>query len=163
MIVKEITYLNFDGVEVTKEARFHAYKSVLLEITSRIEKLTNIEDMDVAFPILKNILVETYGELRGDLFVQSDEVKDKLRYTNMLDELVFNLLSDPQELVDFMVGMMPNEVTKALNDGTGGVTLESLYALVDDMDKEAGDIDETNVDGQESGTIRREHESNNQS
>lgn len=144
MIKKTITYENFDGELITHEAWFHAYKTVLIEITEKIEQLTETEQQDKAFQIMKDILVKTYGQRVGELFVQTEEVVDMLRYTNMLDQLVLDLISSPTEMVNFMVGIMPADVNKNLRTTPEGIkTINDVTAKMNelyDLDEEQADV-----------------------
>ena len=133
MITRKITYTDFNDVEVTKDATFHASKTDLLILTTKIEKLQDTEDMSIAFPILKDILITSYGERRGDLFVQTDEVKDQLRFTPMLDELVFDLLKDPKGMVKFIVGLLPKDISRQLHSTKEGTeALAEVNKAIDD-------------------------------
>lgn len=133
MIKRTIKYINFDGEKVSEEATFHASKTDLLIITTDIEKLQETDDMALAFPILKNILVNSYGVRKGELFVQDEATKDRLRYTPMLDSIIFDLLRNPKDMVKFIVGLLPNDISKQLHTTKEGVAaLEEVNKAIDD-------------------------------
>lgn len=117
MLVKKITYTDYDGNTHTEEFRFNLSKAELVELEhsekegydkllKRIVDEQNNKELIKAF---KEIILLAYGEKSADgkRFVKSKELSDAFAQTEAYSELFMELVSDSDKASAFVNGIMP--------------------------------------------------------
>jgi hypothetical protein len=91
--------------------------------------------------LFKTLLKKSYGERKGDKFIQTDALSDEFIMSQAFDQLLQLMLSDPDEASRFVNGIMPREVMELANGDlanaakpTQTVNLPKSAILVADID-----------------------------
>lgn len=126
MLVKEITYTDFNGEERTEKFYFNMTKTELAELDIEtggvlVQKLTRmLEKQDVAgiAKFFKDIIVKAYGEKSDDgrFFYKGEnhEVGKKFTFSPAFDKMFVELLSDStgEEYKNFLMGIVPSDIAE---------------------------------------------------
>lgn len=128
MIKKTVTCTDFDGNEYTEDYFFHLTKGDLIDWTTEdgglVDKITNIANEDdplKIIPIMKKILIRSYGVKTPDGrgFVKDPEVVKNFQYTEAFSELYTELSTNADKAVEFIEGILPKfdaETQKKLDE-----------------------------------------------
>lgn len=117
MVKRNVTYVNFDNVEVTDALYFNLTEAELLDIELRyggdvskqLELLKDRKDIKGQFDIVKDIIVTGYGEKNADgRFIKNRDIRDSFVATGAFSQLLVDLLSNENALADFLRAMAPN-------------------------------------------------------
>lgn len=140
MYRKKITYTNFNGEVVEKEFYFNLTPAEVTEmdlseeggLEARIKKIINERDTTKIYPMLKNIVLMSYGvrSLDGDRFEKSEAMSEEFSHTNAFSDLMMSFFEDIQNAVDFMNGISPknsksyySKTTSAIQENVNKPTL----------------------------------------
>jgi hypothetical protein len=119
MVKRNVTYVNFDNVEVTDALYFNLTEAELLDIELRyggdvskqLELLKDRKDIKGQFDIVKDIIVTGYGEKNSDgRFIKNRDIRDSFVATGAFSQLLVDLLSNENALADFLRAMAPNSL-----------------------------------------------------
>lgn len=130
MYIKEITFTNFNDEEITRKYYFYLSKSDIktwnLEknggFLGRLERIQNTLDGAEIAEFIEELLSKSYGEKSDDgmRFMKEDNNGRSLykmfKETNAYDVLYNELTSDDKAAADFINGVLPKDVTKAMNE-----------------------------------------------
>lgn len=126
MLRRDITYTNFDGVEVTDTLYFNLSKSELIlwqtsengGLAEKLQKMLNQKDGKLIMQTFYDILLKSYGEKSADgrRFIKSDELSKAFSETPAFDILFSELLSDPEKALLFVRQVMPPEFQAQLDN-----------------------------------------------
>lgn len=137
MYKKTLTFVNYDGKEITQDLYFHLNQTDLIKITAKYAKgikdpkdvnlnkvsqdILSQGDWPKVVSLLEDVILRSYGERSydGDLFIKSKEVRDKFEYSVAYAEMFELLLSDNNEMQAFMSKV----VEKTSSDSTVTATL----------------------------------------
>lgn len=137
MYKKTLTFVNYDGKEITQDLYFHLNQTDLIKITAKYAKgikdpkdvnlnkvsqdILSQGDWPKVVSLLEDVILGSYGErsYNGDLFIKSKEVRDKFEYSVAYAEMFELLLSDNNEMQAFMSKV----VEKTSSDSTVTATL----------------------------------------
>lgn len=125
MLVKKIKYKDFKGVEREDEFYFNMSKAEVLKwLTTNgnytldrvLEKLIKTENVRNLVDEFDYLITESYGEvsLDGIQFMKSPEIKAKFVQSNAYSELFMELVSDAKKAAEFFNGIMPDDLTEAI-------------------------------------------------
>jgi hypothetical protein len=118
MLKKPIQYENLDGENVMKEFHFGLTKAELIEIQANkitadteglddyLNKIVKARSGKEIMAAIKEIIMMTVGERRGDLFVKNDEIRDQFMFSGAYSVL-FEELLEPDKLSEFVKGIVP--------------------------------------------------------
>lgn len=116
MIIKKITYTDYDGNQRTEEFRFNLSKAELIEMelseTGGMEKMLKRiiaeQDTKKIMEIVKAIILKSYGKKSDDgrMFVKSEELSREFSQTEAYSELLIELMSDENAASAFMNGLV---------------------------------------------------------
>ena len=116
MIIKKITYTDYDGNQRTEEFRFNLSKAELIEMelseTGGMEKMLKRiiaeQDTKKIMEIVKAIILKSYGKKSDDgrRFVKSPELSEEFSQTEAYSELLIELMSDENAASAFMNGLV---------------------------------------------------------
>lgn len=118
MLVKNITFTDFNGIERTEEFRFNISKSELAEmefsvdggLENFIKKITQKIDAPEIMAMFKKIILMAYGEKSDDgrRFIKSEELSIAFSQTPAYDELFIELMSDSEKAANFINEVLPD-------------------------------------------------------
>lgn len=124
MLKKTVTFEDFNGDQQTDTLYFNLTKTEmmdLLELQPRLQKFLNLkgsslnqEDTLEFFDIIKKLIKLSYGERSADgkHFRKSDEIFSNFESSAMYDAFTFNFIENPDQALEFMLGILP----KGLDD-----------------------------------------------
>lgn len=117
MLIKPITYTDYDGETRTENFHFNLTKAELAELNlttegglqNVIRNIINSKDVPEITKWFKKIITMSYGQKSADgrRFIKSQELTDEFLQTEAYSELFINLLSDEKEATDFIDGILP--------------------------------------------------------
>lgn len=130
MVKKTITYVNpFTEKEVTEDHYFHISKADLVEMEmeehgatyekdgktltgmqAHLQRIIDTEDGRAVLKEFKAILRRAYGKKIGDRFVKNAEIWEEFESSEAYSELVFQLLTNPEELGQFINSVVPGNI-----------------------------------------------------
>lgn len=116
MIKKTVKYTDFDGVEREEDYYFHLTKGDLIDWTTEdgglVDRIMNIakeDDPMKIIPIMKSILIRSYGVRTpdGKGFIKDPEEIKYFQYTEAFSELYVELSTNADKAVEFIEGILP--------------------------------------------------------
>jgi len=120
MLVKPITYTNFNGQQVTKDFYFNLTKAELAmrELESdgtwseTLAKISASDKGSVVMPEFRKILKWTYGEKSedGESFFKSDEVWARFENSEPYSVLIMELLQNGGYSAEFINAILPPDI-----------------------------------------------------
>lgn len=143
MLTKKITYEDFDGNRITEECQFHLTKSELMKMElseaggmyASLEKIVKENDTPKLVAYFDNFIKASYGKKSedGKRFIKTKEATEEFIQGLAYDELVVELLSNPDEAVAFFQGIIPKELssqidTNAIEEAKARANIASLEA-----------------------------------
>lgn len=125
MIKQELTYEDFDGNEVTESFHFHLSKSKIIELEAEygeegfeasLLKVVEAKDNPTILSEFKKILLMAYGVRSedGKRFEQSPELSASFSQSPAYDELFVKMLQDAEFAGEFINGLVPRNVARAV-------------------------------------------------
>lgn len=125
MFVKEITYKDFNGQELTERFYFHystpeatrmmaKYGGNIEEYAKKLVENNNANDM-IAF--IEDIILSAYGKKSSDgkSFIKRPEFREAFEYSNAYAELFEELLTNEESLQDF-ASQFSNQEVKTISE-----------------------------------------------
>lgn len=123
MLKKTITFKGFDGKEYTEDFYFHLSKADLVMMNIKvtgglefyIDRLTRESDNAKILEIFEEIIEKSYGvKIPGDKsFEKTPQALLAFKSTDAYSELIMELFQNPQAAIDFIRGLMPDDVQAA--------------------------------------------------
>lgn len=132
MVKQKVTYINFDGEEITETIRFNLTKAELMRLEARSEgglsaRLDKIqkamarereetESEEIRDPLLKKeifdffeeVIESSYGIVRNGMFVKDKDATSQFMASEAYSELLLSLLSGGESTAAaFIQGIMP--------------------------------------------------------
>lgn len=117
MLVKTITYTDYNGVSRTEDFYFNLSRPEIIEmeyspdgsLTEMIEKLVSPADTPTIIRLIKDFIIKSYGEksLDGKRLVKSPELATAFSQTEAYTQLFMELVTDSQKASDFINGVLP--------------------------------------------------------
>lgn len=125
MLVKTITYTDFNGNERTEDFYFNLTKAEVVDwITTTqgytydeaLREMVRKNNTKGVMQALREIIRTAYGEKSPDgrRFIKTDEVKSNFMDTEAYSVLFMELLSDSKAALDFCTGIMPADMADAV-------------------------------------------------
>ena len=125
MVKKTVTYLDFDGKEVTKDFYFNLSKMEFRVLDRKIpgglqymiNQIMTEKDEDRLIDLLDILILESYGEKAEDgRFVKEDRFGRRLssffKVSEAWDVLFMNMVRNEKELSEFLTGIVPKDVAE---------------------------------------------------
>lgn len=125
MVKKTVTYPDFEGKEVTKDFYFNLSKMEFRVLDRKIpgglqnmiDQIMKEKDEDRLIDLLDILILESYGEKAEDgRFVKEDRYGRRLssffKISEAWDVLFMNLVSNENELHEFLMGIVPKDVAE---------------------------------------------------
>lgn len=137
MLVKKITYIDFNDEEQTDEFCFNMTEHELAEMTISPEgglevylrELIRSKDPKRISDMVKTLILNAYGEKSQDgrKFRKSPEISKEFEYTAAFSELFMELINDAEKLAYFVVGIIPAKMLNGRDPGS--LVQESLSQI----------------------------------
>lgn len=130
MIKKTITFDTFDGAKKTRDFYFHMNQVEFTKLNSeipggiqhRIEEIIQNEDEDGLLRLIDLLVSRSYGkvdEADGE-FTKIDAngrpLYEKFVNSDAYDKLILELIQGEKPIVSFLIGIMPAEAQKKMNE-----------------------------------------------
>lgn len=126
MYKKTITYKNFDGEEVTEDLFFNLSKaeisksnySVAGGIENLLRKMVNEKNLQTISELFTEFLGRSFGIKSDDgkYFRKSPEIRADFESSAVYDVLYMELLSNAEEAIAFIKGVIPSDFTEGLEN-----------------------------------------------
>ena len=129
MIKKTVKYEDFNGNQVEESYFFHMTKGDLIDwaaeedggLVEKITSMTKEEDSTKIIPIIKKIILKSYGvkSKDGKSFIKRPEDVENFQYTEAFSELYTELSTNADAAVEFIEGILPKfdaETQKAIEE-----------------------------------------------
>ena len=120
MLVKNITYNDYNGVERTEAFRFNLTKAEIMELelgtdggyAEMIQKIIDSKDSPSLMRIFKEFILKAYGEKSDDgrRFVKSEANSKAFSETEAYSQLFMELCTDAKAAADFVNGLVPTDL-----------------------------------------------------
>lgn len=120
MLVKEITFKDYDGNERTETHYFNMEKNELIELEissvggleESVKRIVQARRGKEIMDTFKNIILKSYGEkdLDGVHFNKSEEISNRFYNSKAYDVLFMELVTDDQAAANFINGILPDDV-----------------------------------------------------
>ena len=117
MIVKTITYLDYNKVERTEDFYFNLTKAEVVEmegttsggLSSMIDRLISAIEIPEIIRIFKELILKAYGEKSpdGKRFIKSDALSTSFSQTEAYSQLFMELATDANAASEFINGILP--------------------------------------------------------
>lgn len=127
MLVKKITYTDFNGVERTEDFYFNLTKAEVVEwlttsgnytLDKVMEKLVRSEKVKDVMLIFKDLIYRAYGEksMDGKRFIKNEEIKNEFMESEAYSVLFMEVVSDAKKAAEFLNGIVPADLGKAVDE-----------------------------------------------
>lgn len=122
MLVKKITYTDFDGVERTEEHMFHLTKAEVTKFLTThgdytldklVLQIAKAHDGKTIMDMFEDLIKKAYGKksVDGRRFEKSEEIWNDFYQTEAYSTLFMEIVTDADKAVEFLNGIMPNDLT----------------------------------------------------
>lgn len=124
MLVKPITYTDYNGVERTETFYFNLSQAELIDMqlggkdglySNKLQKMIDNHDAAAIVATIKEFVLKSYGEKTDDgkRFIKSPEISEAFMQTEAYSQLITELLSDDAKSSEFILGIMPQALREA--------------------------------------------------
>lgn len=127
MLAKPITYLNYNGEEVTETFYFNLNQSEIMEMelttgggfANMIQRIVDAKDQGAIFRLFKDIILKAYGEKtpNGKYLYKKDKDGTPLsmafEQTEAYNVLLMELSTDAEKAAAFVNSIVPKEMLNA--------------------------------------------------
>ena len=123
MLVKPITYVDYNGETRTEEFRFNLSRAEVLEMemstpggmTTYLDNLVKAKDVPALVKAWKEIVFKAYGVKSPDgrRFIKSPEISEEFAQTEAYSELFVELTSDSKKAAEFFNAIIPKKQSEA--------------------------------------------------
>ena len=122
MLKKTITYVDFNGDEVSEHFFFHLSKAELVELEmshqgglqEAIRRIVEAEDGKAIIAEFKNIILSSYGQRSADgkRFIKNQTLRDEFESTEAYSTLFMELVTDAEAAAVFVQGVIPHDMAE---------------------------------------------------
>ena len=120
MLIKKITYKDFNGMERTEDFMFHLMESEIAEMelstaggfAESLEKIVQTQNVPEIIKEFKKIILKAYGVKSpdGKRFIKNDKLTEEFSQTNAYSKLFMELATDDKAAAAFINGIIPEEM-----------------------------------------------------
>lgn len=124
MLKKEISYVDFLGVERKETFYFNLTESELTEMelkvsggfASYLKRIVEAKSTPELIEVFKKIIINSYGEISEDgrRFIKSKELSENFSHSAAYDALFMELSTNAEAASDFINGIVPSRISKQL-------------------------------------------------
>lgn len=122
MLKQDITYTNYDGVEVTETYYFNISRSELVQMevhtpggyVNYLQRLIDAKDSSALMDAFLDLVKKAYGVKSDDgkRFVKSPEAVEDFVNSAAYDELFVKFMTDADFASKFALGVLPKDIDK---------------------------------------------------
>lgn len=112
MLIKEITYTDYNGNKRTEKFYFNISKAEIIKMDlqtpggmkEKIETIINRQDIPKVAEMFEEIIMLSYGEKSDDgkYFKKSRELSETFTHTEAYSNLLVELISNPDKAAEFV-------------------------------------------------------------
>lgn len=120
MLKKTIKYTDFNGDQREEVFYFNMSKAELLKEETSLEggfegtvkKIMEGQKGGEMFQLFTDLILNAYGEKSADgkRFEKNQEIRDTFQQSPAFDELITEMLTDPNAAADFVNGIVPKDL-----------------------------------------------------
>ncbi len=120
MLVKDITFKDYDGNERTETHYFNMEKNELIELEissvggleESVKRIIQARRGKEIMDTFKNIILKSYGEkdLDGVHFNKSEELSNRFHHSKAYDALFMELVTDDNAAAEFINKILPDDI-----------------------------------------------------
>jgi hypothetical protein len=120
MLIRPITYENYEGEEVTETFHFHLGRLEIIDLEveqqegfkEMIEKIIATNDRKALVEQFKKIILKTYGVRSedGKKFTKTDELRDDFAQSPAFEALIIEFLTVEDAAVNFFTEVLPRNM-----------------------------------------------------
>lgn len=120
MLMKTITYTDYNGNERTEDFYFNLSKAECMELemgttgglSEAIKKMIELQDTPSIIRLVKDWVLKAYGEksLDGKRFVKSEEIAAAFSQTEAYSQLFMELATNAEAAAEFFNNIIPKNV-----------------------------------------------------
>lgn len=124
MLVKTMTYKDFNGEERTEDFYFNLTEAELTEMSlsvnggldAYIKRIIAAQDTAELIKLFKELIQKAYGEksLDGKRFIKNPELLEAFMQTNAYSDFFMELAKDSKAASDFVNGIIPANLEEEL-------------------------------------------------
>jgi len=117
MLAKQITYVNFNGEEITETFYFNITKAEIIEMevshpggyVDYLERIMNAKERSELIDAFTKLILSAYGEKSEDgrKFRKSKEISEDFHTSEAYSELLVELMSDEDKASEFVRAILP--------------------------------------------------------
>lgn len=125
MLKKDITYVDYNGVERTEPKYFNLTKAELMEmemstaggLAEMIQRIVAAQDAPAIISVFKKLILKAYGEKSpdGKRFIKSEELSTEFSQTEAYSQLFMELATNDKAAAEFINGIVPADMAKKAN------------------------------------------------
>ena len=140
MIKETVTYTDYNGVERTEDCWFNMSKLDLIQMlnssegdpTAKLRSALNSSDVTSMMLFFKDFMLAAYGErsVDGRRFMKSKELSEAFSQTVAFEELFMRLVDDENGMINFIHGVIPNDLAKAISSDIKMDTAQGIIPMV---------------------------------
>lgn len=122
MLVRQMTYTDYDGVERTEDFYFNLTKAEVAEmemsnnggLSKLLERIIQTRDSKKMVEFMKDLVLRAYGvkSLDGRKIVKNQELRDDFSQTEAYSDLFMELATDAGAAAAFVNGIVPKNMDK---------------------------------------------------
>lgn len=122
MLKKEIAYEDFLGNKQKEDFYFNLTKTELTEFEVKypggfsgyLQKIAKEQDAEKMYDVVKELVLKSHGEVSADgkHFTKSEELRKEFECHAAFDALMNELTTDADKMSEFVLGIMPSELSK---------------------------------------------------
>lgn len=122
MLKKTVTYVDFNGDEVTEDLYFHLSKAeiVALELSEKgglseqLKRIVAAEDGKAIISEFKNILLSSYGKRSedGKRFIKNQAIREEFESSEAYSTIFMELVMDAGVAAQFVKGIVPTDLAE---------------------------------------------------
>jgi hypothetical protein len=129
MLKKTVTFINVDGVPVTRDLYFNLSSNELVEkealsnqtYSEKLKEIAKSDKLSDIYPTIMEFIQDGYGVRTEDGdFEKSPEAwekfKNSLAYQSLMDELLMNPDNNGNRLAEFINGMLPPDLVRRMQE-----------------------------------------------
>ena len=115
MLVKTIKFENLDGKQVQEQHHFNLTRVEFLTfdvqypngLEAHLKEISEKQDNKAILDLFTKLIDLAYGVRDGSRFVKTEELLTHFKQTPAYDALVFELLQNATEAIEFFIGCLP--------------------------------------------------------
>lgn len=148
MFIKEIEYVDFNGIERKERFYFHLSTPEVVRIQAGlggitmedyVELLVERQDIEKMIAFIEKMVLTSYGVKSDDgkSFIKNEQITQEFEYSTAYAELFEELLTDPQFAQEFGTRIAEESKVKSQPKDPNGAVKEQLSSLGNTVRKDS--------------------------